>query len=100
MADKVNIYDQGDLVRIASSFKDIAGVDKDPTTIIFRTKRPDASVQSLTYGIDLSIVRDAVGKYHYDLSLDQAGEYHYRVEATGAVQAAGQNKLRARSTNI
>ena len=100
MADKVNIYDKGDMVRIASNFKDIAGADVDPTTIIFRIKQPDGTVEALTYETDPEVVRDSTGKYHYDLSLDQAGEYQYRVEGLGDVQAASQAKLRARSSNI
>lgn len=84
----INVYQRGDLPRIASVFRNSGGAATDPTGVSFKYAKPSGTVTTLVYPTDAALVKDSTGNYHVDLSLTEAGEWYYRWEATGAVQAA------------
>lgn len=91
-----NTYDKGDVVRLTGTFTDASTppVLADPTTVVLRLRNP-AGVTSTP-----ATVKDSVGVYHYDLSLDTVGEWAYRWEGTGAVQTAEEATLYVRATRF
>ncbi len=93
-----NTYDKGDKIRISATFQDANGTDMDPTTITVKHKKPDGTVITWVYGTDTEVVKDAVGKYHADITLDQSGTWLYRFEGTGSVVAAGEEVFHVRKS--
>lgn len=79
----------GDVVRLSVEISDISGALADPSTISLYVKPPSSSAESHTS----DIVKDAVGKYHFDLPLDVAGSYGYRWQTTGANQGVVEGGL-------
>ena len=77
----------GDVARISVEVRDILGVLANPTTIVVQIKPPGGATAELTP------VNDAVGKYHYDLSLDLAGTYGVRWASTGVNQGAARSEI-------
>lgn len=65
----------------------------DPTTLTFKFEKPDGVETTYIYGTDAELVRDSVGKFHVELTLDQAGTWIWRQESTGIVTAT-QGKFR------
>ncbi len=94
-----NFYDRGDVVRLSANFTNISNSPTDPTTVVLRIKQPDATVSVVNYpGGD--IVRDGTGQYHYDLSIAEAGDWYYRFEGSGAVQAASETLFHVHVSNV
>lgn len=93
----MNAYHYGTLVRVSVTFQ-VGGTDTDPTTVTFRHRKPDGTVTAWVYGTDSQVVKDAVGKYHADLALNQEGVWTYRWEGTGAAEVAGEDALRVLPT--
>jgi hypothetical protein len=88
-------YDIGDLPRLTTTFK-VGGVLTDPSAITFAVKRPDDTLTTYTYGVGGQIVKDSVGTYHVDLSLDQRGLWHYRWTGTGSAEGAEEGRFYVR----
>lgn len=84
----------GSLVRVEMEFESkVTGELADPTTIRVRTLAPAvppaAAVQTdYVFGMGGEIVKDDVGKYHFDLDCDTAGVWIVRGEGEGEAQAA------------
>lgn len=96
-----NTYDKGDLVRCTATFTNAAGAAVDPTTIVFRFKRPDGVVVSYTHGVDDELVKEEeTGIYHVDVDPAVHGEWDYRFEGTGAVKAAGELRFTIRRSEF
>ena len=91
-------YDVGDLVRVALAFTDAVGADADPTTVRGRFRDPSGVVTTYVFGTDSELVKDAVGNYYFELSPAASGEWRYRGEGTGAVQAAAKGRFVVRAT--
>jgi hypothetical protein len=89
----VNQYDVGDLVRVTGTFTDAAGTAIDPTTVVFKVKKPDRSITTYTYGTDMQLVKESTGNYRVDISADVKGKYKYRWYSTGNGQAAGESEF-------
>jgi hypothetical protein len=83
-------YDKGDLVRCRATFRDPEDNDAyvDPAVVKFKFKTPAGATTTYTYGTDVQLVKDSTGKYHVDVDANAAGQWSYRFEATGALQAA------------
>lgn len=96
------IYDIGDKTRLSVTFLNIAGAVADPTTVTLKLRTPaPASVESShVYGVDIAVVRESTGIYHYDLSLPTSGVWWYRWDATGAVEAADEQFLTVRASRF
>jgi len=52
----------------------------DPTTLIFRYKKPNGDKTAYTYGVNAELVRSAVGSYYADITVSGDGQWHYRLE--------------------
>jgi hypothetical protein len=89
----VNSYDRGDQVRLSLTTQ-VGGAATDPTLLKLLIKDPAGALTTLTYGVDVLIVKDSVGHYRYDLTLPQSGVWAYRWEATGAVVGAEERTFR------
>jgi hypothetical protein len=84
----INSYDIGDLVRITGALEDSEGIDIDPTAMFIQYKKPSGTIVTLQYGIDSSVIKQAVGIYYTNINADEAGHWHYRFYSTGVGQAA------------
>lgn len=76
----------GDEARLSATVRDIDGVNVDPSILAVSIKSPSGSPTIVTP------IKDAVGIYHYDLMLTEAGTYFYRWASTGtypSVQEGG-----------
>lgn len=83
-------YTLGALVRLSAAFTDQAGLPDDPTTVLFKTKSPAGLVSNYAWPTDVLVVRDAAGLFHVDITADEVGNWCYRSEGAGDVQAASE----------
>lgn len=77
----------GDVRRVSVVFATTAGVATDPTAVLLYYKKPGTAYITLTYGVDAALIKDSVGNYHADLTLDTAGTWQYEWRGTGALVA-------------
>lgn len=89
----INTYSLGGLLRVAGLFANIAGTAIDPSVVKFKYRAPTGDTVTYTYGTDVQLVKDSVGNYHVDLSLDIAGTWHYKFYSTGTGQAADESQF-------
>ena len=88
----------GNLRRLTATFR-IGTVDADPTTTTLRVKSPNSTVAVYVFGAS-AIVRDAAGKFHFDLLLANAGTYLIRWEGTGGATAAAELRIEATASRF
>lgn len=98
-------YAQGVAIRCSVEFKDSSTppVYVDPTTVTFKLRGPlssrtfvsndeTAPVTTYVYGTDAELVKDAVGRYHVDVTTPTGatveGIYAFRFEGTGTNASA------------
>ncbi len=86
-------YQVGDLVRISAIFTNAAGTAVDPTAVLAKYKDPGGVTTTLTYGVDVALVRDSAGNYHVDINAASAGRWRYRFYSTGTGQAANEENF-------
>jgi hypothetical protein len=60
----------------------------DPSTVICRLRRPDASLRTFTYGVDNELTRREQGKYRFTLTLDQIGTYRWAWAPSAGITTA------------
>lgn len=72
----------GDMARLSVTIKNIAGAVADPSALTLEVKDPGGVITPYSG----SVVKDSVGKYHYDLPLSDSGYYKFRWGATGENQ--------------
>jgi hypothetical protein len=88
----VTAYDIGDIARITFT-PTIGGQPVDPTTVTLTVDQPDRT--ELVYS-GASITKDAVGQYHCDVPVTQAGQVKYRWTGTGANATVDENSFLVR----
>lgn len=93
-------YDVGDLVRVSAVFTDSTGANVDPATVKVTYETPAGVSTTLTYLVDVALVRDSAGHYHADIDANAAGTWRYRWFSTGAGQAAGETAFHVRASEI
>lgn len=93
-----NRYDVGDQVRLWGVFKNLAGADADPDTIICKHQDPSGNETTITYPTGMT--KASTGRYYVDLTIDEAGTWYYRFNGTGAIIAAGEQSFIARATQF
>ena len=86
-----NSYEKNDKVRLTANFT-VNGVLTDPTTVTLKVKNLSGTISTYTYAL-AQVTKSAVGIYFKDISLDKIGEWFYRWEGTGAVEAANETYL-------
>lgn len=103
-----NTYDVGDKPRLWANFK-VGGVNTSPTGLTYKCKKPDGSAITLVFGVDAALVKATAdpdgnvvtdGWFYVDQSIDQSGEWNYRVIGTGAAEAAQQGSFNVRKVNV
>jgi secreted protein with Ig-like and vWFA domain len=95
----INTYEIGDLVRIRGLFT-IDNKATDPTTVVGKFKDPSGTTTTYTYGTDAELVRDGTGNYYFDIDVDEAGVWNYRMAGEGTAQAAAEGKFFVSSTSF
>lgn len=75
-------YVNGSKVTVRAVFRDDDGALFDPTVVIAKYATPANAVTSLTY--PTTIVKDAVGLYHLDITVNRAGDWRYRWQGDDA----------------
>lgn len=83
----------GNIKRVSAVFT-VGATETDPTAVTVRVRAPDGTETSYVYGVDAEVVRTAVGRFRFDLTGTQAGEYLVRFEGTGATTAADNEKIK------
>jgi hypothetical protein len=86
-----HFYDKGDKVHLTAKFT-VGGVLTDPTAIVCKVKDPSGHTDSYTFALG-TITKTGVGLYYKDISIDESGEWFYRWEGTGAMEAAEETHL-------
>lgn len=104
-------FDRGDLVRMgnpsqdtdSAAFTDLGGTATDPTAVVLTIVKPDGTELVYGYpsaGADGTLARESAGRYYYDVEIDQAGKWLYRLQGTGAVTAASEGSLRVSRSKV
>jgi len=95
-------YELGQSVRLTASFANAAGVAADPSTITFKygvrlvNPPPDPTAISAVFGVDIAVVKDSVGRYHYDVVPSLPGNYTSAVVGTGTIAAVAVGSFRVK----
>lgn len=103
--------DRGDLFRFgnpsqdtnAAAFADLAGTATDPTSVVLTIVKPDAA--RLIYGwpsagADGTLTKQSAGRFHFDVLLDLAGTWLWRLEGVGAVTSASEGNIRVQRSKV
>ncbi len=93
-----NIYDVGDKIRISCTFTS-GGTPTDPTTVTVKVKEPGGTVTTGTLALG-QVVKDDIGDYHYDFTIDEAGRHWYRFEGAGALVASAETDFMVRASEF
>lgn len=81
----------GDKIRARGDFDDPdTGLPVDPTEAEFTSTSP-SGVATLRVGIGGGIVKDSVGRYHFDYDADASGFWHEKWEGTGSNAGVDEN---------
>ena len=97
-----NYYDQGDNVRMSSTFTDTGATKADPSTVDFVFTTPDGTDTvntrtSTSTGLVDSIHRVSTGVYFRDAVIgSSSGAYWYRYSSTGNITAMDEATFRVR----
>lgn len=81
-------YDVGDTAVISAVYRTTLGVLYDPANVWGRFTDPSGNITTYQFGVDVELVKDAVGLYHFNIAVDEAGTWTYSFFTTGAGQTA------------
>lgn len=90
----------GQAARISVDVKDFGGTLADPGALRLKVKPPTSELQTFVYGTDAALVKDAVGKYHVDLTLNASGAWAYRWECDAPNAGAIEGALQVRKSAV
>lgn len=88
------VYYKGQKARFTGSFTNASGLPVDPTSVTFKTRDPNGTVESHVAD------HDGVGTYHHDVTLNQSGDWYWRWEATGTVDAVTEGAVKVLLSNF
>lgn len=89
-----NIYDVGDQVVLQGTFKNRAGANTDPTTVVCRLTKPAGTTSTL------STTNPSVGVFEALHVADEEGDHWYRFEGTAGLRAAGEEMFHVRDRRV
>lgn len=89
-------YIQGEVARIGLNVTDFSGSPGDPANLELQIRDPNGGLSTLT----TAIVRDALGSFHYDLTLTLAGSYSYLWTSQGNNQGVSEGSIYAFAQSI
>lgn len=73
----------------------------DPGTVAVIVKKADGSAPTTyTFGADPEVTKDSIGKFRAVIPAGDGGDYQYRWEGGGAVQAIAQGAFEVISNNV
>lgn len=79
---------EGNKARLSTVFtRTTDGAAVDPADVYLKYQIGEAAIVTLTYLIDVSLIRDSTGNYHADIDLTP-GVLYWEWRGTGANQAA------------
>lgn len=69
----------GSRPKLSVDFRDRENNDAlyDPSEVVLQVLPPDGVLRTYEYGVDLDVIKDADGQYHYYVNADQAGTWHW-----------------------
>ena len=93
-------FDVGDVVRIYARFKS-SGSYVDPGAVAIKIQDPSGNETSPvpTYANGL-VSKASTGVYYYDLTIDEAGQWYARVNATGSYQGSSEDGFYVRTSQF
>jgi hypothetical protein len=94
----VNEYDIGDLVRVEAVFS-LDDVNTDPSVVKLTIVNP-ASETWIYYDTSPEMMHTASGMYHLEFIPSGHGAWYARWEGYGTVQAAGEETIYVKRSNV
>lgn len=97
----MNAYDIGDLVELKGTFRrTLDNAVTDPTMVVLKVKKSDATLITYIYGMDAALVKDSQGVYHCDIEPDVPGRWTFQWKGTGAVKTMEESHFQVRTPEI
>ena len=90
----------GAVARIDGTFKNYAGVLADPSALRLRVRSPSAVVTTYLFGTAAEVIKDAVGKYHANIVMTEAGNWTYRWEADAPNAGADEGRITVKKSIV
>lgn len=87
----------------SAAFTNLPGTPTDPTAVTLVVQKPDGT--QLAYGwpssgVNGTLTRESAGRFYFDVLMDQAGKWQFRLAGTGAVTAASEGSLRVQRQRV
>lgn len=103
--------DIGDLIRVgnpsqdtaSAAFSTIAGTATDPTAVTLVVQKPDGTQLAYSWpsaGANGTLTKESTGRFYYEVAIDQAGTWLFRLAGTGAVVAASEGSFRVQRRKV
>jgi len=89
-------FDVGDVVRIYAKFRS-SGSYVDPGAVAIKVQDPSGNEATYTYAGG-TVSKSSTGVYYYDLTIDEAGQWYARSNATGAYQGSNEDAFYVRTS--
>lgn len=91
----------GSTFTIDAQFKDArSGAVYDPTVLTLALKSPSGAVTNYAYNTDAEIIRDAAGKFHADVFLGAAGQWHWKWTVADSTKLVIEGRVSVVASNI
>lgn len=98
MATKQEPYDVGDAVVLAALWTDVNGYAAAPTDVVLSLRKPGGTLVTVPLA-DLD--NPVLGTYQYEYTVDEAGRWHYRWQATGnEITLVGEDHFTVRKSSV
>lgn len=94
-----SIYNPGDLVTLQARWS-VNDLETDPSTVSIQVKDPSGNITTYSYGGAGAVVRDSVGNYHVNITVNTTGVWYYRVLGAGSVQKNGEDSFLVSSSQF
>lgn len=82
------MYYTDQVIRVTCTFATSTGTPSDPTNITAKIEEPDGTLTTYVYAIDDELVREDIGVYYIEHTIEQAGTHRVKFIGTGSVVAA------------
>lgn len=92
-------YDVGDLVRIRGEFR-VVGSVIDPDNVFVSWRKPDKTIVTKQFGVDVEVTKDGTGIYSAIVDIDSHGRWDYRWFSTGTGQSAAERSFTVKKSNF
>lgn len=91
-------FDVGDVVRVFAKFR-ASDAYVDPGAVAIKVQDPSSNESTYTYaGGD--ITKSSTGIYYYDLTIDEAGTWYVRTNATGTYTGSYEDSFYVRTSQF